>query len=158
MLAAIAAALAAADPDHAEDFRANAALMQADLAALTEDLESTLAPSKTIPFLVFHDAYGYFVERFGLTAVGAIALNPERPPGAARVAEIHRRVADLGVVCVFSEPQFPPKLITVVMEGTDARSGVLDPLGTALPAGPEAYGQLLRDLAASLRSCLLTES
>lgn len=158
MVTAIALTLAEADPEHAAAYRANAATLRDDLVALTQELTVTLAPVRARPFLVFHDAYGYLEQRFGLTSVGAIAINPERPPGAARVAEIRQRVEDQGVVCVFSEPQFPPKLVAVMTEGTRARTGVLDPVGAALPAGPEAYGLLLRGLAANLRSCLSFES
>lgn len=158
MASAIADALAAADPDHGGTYRANADALVAELAALTDELAAALAPLRARPFLTFHDAYGYFTHRFGLAFAGAIALNPERPPGAARVAEIRRRVQELRVACVFAEPQFPPKLIAVVTEGSAARAGVLDPLGTTLTPGPEAYGRLLRDLAAGLRGCLLPDA
>jgi len=55
---------------------------------------------------------------------------------------------------VFAEPQFEPKLIETVIEGTDARSGALDPLGTSLQAGPDLYSQLLRNLVRDLEDCL----
>jgi len=158
MTTAIAAALGAADPDHAAAYRAKAVALRSDLEALTAELAAGLAPLRTRPFVTFHDAYGYLTKRFGLASAGAIALDPERPPGAARVAEIRRRVQELGVACVFAEPQFAPKLIAVVTEGTGARAGVLDPMGAALAPGPDAYDRLLRDLAAGLRGCLLPES
>jgi zinc transport system substrate-binding protein len=63
-------------------------------------------------------------------------------------------VRTLGVACVFSEPQFEPRLIGVITEGTSAISGVLDPEGAALADGPDLYFELLRNLAASLRGCL----
>ena len=55
---------------------------------------------------------------------------------------------------MFAEPQFEPKLIATVIEGSDTRKGTLDPLGAAIPAGPELYFTLMRALAASLKACL----
>jgi zinc transport system substrate-binding protein len=44
--------------------------------------------------------------------------------------------------------------VTTVTEGTDAKSGVLDPLGSSLKDGPDLYPQLIRNLADSLKGCL----
>ncbi|MCY1310932.1 High-affinity zinc uptake system protein ZnuA [compost metagenome] len=55
---------------------------------------------------------------------------------------------------MFSEPQFEPKLVNTVIDGTEAKTGVLDPLGSELKDGPDLYPQLIRNLAASLKSCL----
>jgi zinc transport system substrate-binding protein len=75
-------------------------------------------------------------------------------PGAARVGEIRAKVKELGATCVFSEPQFEPKLVSVVIEGTNARTGVLDAEGGMEPAGTDQYFFLLRNIAKSLRDCL----
>jgi zinc transport system substrate-binding protein len=75
-------------------------------------------------------------------------------PGAARVAAIRDRLRAGGVVCVFAEPQFEPKLLGALVEGTGVRTGVLDPLGAGLEPGPALYAQLLRGLAAGLAECL----
>jgi zinc transport system substrate-binding protein len=56
---------------------------------------------------------------------------------------------------VFTEPQFPSRLVPVLIEDTDARSAVLDPLGTGIPPGPDAYFQLMDQLAGALLECLL---
>jgi len=154
MVAAIADALATADPAHATAYRANAQAATAQLDTLIADLSADLEPLADAPFVVFHDAYQYFEHRFGLRAVGSITVNPEASPGAARLTEIRDRIRDQGAACVFSEPQFEPRLVRVVVEGTDARAGVLDPLGADLAEGPDLYDTLLRGLAASLRDCL----
>ena len=75
-------------------------------------------------------------------------------PGTARVAAIRDRVRAEGVVCAFTEPQFQPRLLATIIEGTEVRTGVLDPLGAALPPGPELYPALLHGLADSLAACL----
>ena len=75
-------------------------------------------------------------------------------PGAERLSAIHSKIAELGAACVFAEPQFEPKLLNVVTEGTAAKSGVLDPEGGTLTEGPALYGELLHAMATSLTECL----
>ena len=89
-----------------------------------------------------------------MPAAGSITISPDRAPGAERLREIRDRIAGLGAVCVFSEPQFEPTLARVVTEGTGAQAGVLDPLGAEIPEGPELYFDLIRKLATSMAECL----
>ncbi|MBP7000929.1 zinc ABC transporter substrate-binding protein [Amaricoccus sp.] len=154
MAGVVAEALAAADPANADAYRANAAAFGADAEALTSRIAAETAPARGRPFVVFHDAYHYFEDRFGLPAAGAISTSDAAPPGAVRIAEIRALVRDAGAVCVFSEPQFDQGLVETVIEGTPARAGVLDPLGAGLAPGPELYTALLDRLADGLVGCL----
>ena len=129
MVRLIEDALVAADPKNSAAYKANAAALQERLVALTAELERLLEAVKDQPYVVFHDGYQYLEKRFGLNAVGAVTVSPETIPGAARVSEIRRRVKELGAVCVFAEPQFQPKLIAVIIEGSQARAGLVPALG-----------------------------
>ena len=120
----------------------------------TRSLAAELAPLRGRPFLVFHDAYRYFEHRFGIPAAGSVALSEGVPPGAARVAALRDRVRREGIVCAFTEPQFEPRLLATIIEGSDVRTGVLDPLGASLAPGPDLYPALLRGLADNLEACL----
>jgi zinc transport system substrate-binding protein len=142
------------DPDNAETYAANAEALEARLDALIEETNAALEPVRDRRFIVFHDAYQYFENRFGLTAAGSITVSPEAIPGAQRVAEIKARVEELGATCVFAEPQFEPRLVQVVTEGTPARAGVLDPLGADLADGPELYFELIGNMSSALTTCL----
>ena len=154
MVDAIAAALSDADPDDAATYAANAAATKADLAALTSELTAKLDPVKARPIVVFHDAYQYFENRFGVNVVGSITVNPENAPGAARIAEIRAKLAELDTACVFAEPQFDKRVVDVLTEGTSARQGVLDPEGADIEPGPNAYRQLIERLADNMVACL----
>jgi len=154
MVAAIAAALEAADPANAELYATNAAEMSARLDRLTGRMQAMLEPVQGRPFVLFHDAFQYLEARFGLNAVGSITISPDRQPGAERLTELRRTIRDSGAVCVFSEPQFEPALVGVVIEGTQVRVSELDPLGAALPDGPDLYFTLMETNAESLRDCL----
>lgn len=150
----IAETLAVADPQHAQAYADNAKAEQARLDDLVAELATTLAPVKGKGFIVFHDAYHYFENRFGVSAAGSITVSPETAPGAQRLTEVRAKIRELGATCVFSEPEFESSLVGVVLEGSDARPGVLDPLGAALSDGPDLYFELLRSLALSMRDCL----
>jgi len=150
--------LAGIDPANAAAYRDNARKVIARIEALDAELTAQLAPVKDRPYIVFHDAYQYFEAHYGLKAVGSITLSPERQPSAQRLTEMRKRLTDSGAVCVFSEPQFRPALVDVVIEGSKARRGELDPIGAALPSGPDAYFEVMRGLATSLRACLMPQS
>lgn len=150
----IAAELAAADPDNAETYVANAAAAQEELEAVAAEVSATLDPVRGGRFIVFHDAYQYFEAAFDVPASGAISVSDATDPSPARVAEIQGRVAEESIQCVLSEPQFDPGLVETVMDGTEAKSAVLDPLGSNLEPGPNLYPQLLRNLASALAGCL----
>ncbi|MGE5267098.1 MAG: zinc ABC transporter substrate-binding protein, partial [Deltaproteobacteria bacterium] len=104
MVRAIAQALSDAAPERAGQFKANADKAIARIVALSKRIEADLAPVKGKGFVVFHDAYHYFENRFGVRATGAITVSPEVQPSAKRLAEIRRKIRDLKVVCVFAEP------------------------------------------------------
>ncbi|TCL94024.1 zinc transport system substrate-binding protein [Rhizobium sp. PP-WC-2G-219] len=154
MAAEIETVLAKADPEHAATYRTNRETLDARIDALDLAIAATVAPIKDRPFIVFHDAYQYFENRYGVSVAGSITVSPETAPGAQRLKEIHAKIEKLGATCVFAEPQFEPKLVNVVLEGTTARSGTLDPEAGTLTAGPDLYFQLMNGVAQSLASCL----
>ncbi|MEZ2127257.1 MULTISPECIES: zinc ABC transporter substrate-binding protein ZnuA [unclassified Sinorhizobium] len=158
MAAEITTSLVAADPANALTYQANAKALDDRLDALDKEIASTITPVKDKPFIVFHDAYQYFENRYGVHVAGSITVSPETIPGAERIAEIHRKVTDLGATCVFAEPQFEPRLIDVVIEGTQAKSGVLDPEAATLKEGPDLYFDLMRGIANSVKDCLSRSS
>ncbi len=150
----IAAKLSAADPDNASAYFANAAAGRTEIDALKGEISSILEPVRGKSFVVFHDAYQYFEVAFDFPASGAISLGDAADPSPARIAEIQDRVRDEGVDCVLSEPQYNPGIVAVVLDGTEANTGVLDPLGSDLETGAGMYPQLMRNLAGVLADCL----
>lgn len=154
IVAAVAERLSAMDAAHAEQYRANARAMNERITALERQLKQELEPLRVRPYIVFHDAYHYFEDAFSLHPAGAISVSPDRTPGARRLSEIRQVIRERGAVCVFSEPQFRPATVTVVLEGTGARAGVLDPLGASLRPGKELWFLLMQQLATNLRSCM----
>jgi zinc transport system substrate-binding protein len=150
----VAGALAELDPANAAAYGANAEAFGVETAALVAEIDGMLEPVRGREFFVFHDAYQYFEARFAMQAAGSVALQEGVAPGAARVTAIRDRMREGGIVCAFAEPQFEPRLLATLVEGTGVRTAELDPIGAGLEPGIELYPQLLRDLAAGLAECL----
>lgn len=142
------------DPANAATYRSNGVRQRARLSVLDSELRKALRPVRHIPFMTFHDAFQYFERSFGLNNVAAIAISPERPPGARTIMELRYAIMDEGIACVFAEPQFEPRLARTLTEGTAARIGTLDPLGEAIAPGPSAYIQTMTALATATLACL----
>ncbi|HKL45155.1 MAG TPA: zinc ABC transporter substrate-binding protein [Roseovarius sp.] len=153
-LTAIADALASADPDNAAAYHANAAAARDELTLLSAEINMVLDPVRGRNFVVFHDAYQYFEAAFDFPASGAISVSDASDPSPARISEIQDHIADRNISCVLSEPQFDPGIVSAVVDGSGAQTGVLDPLGADLEPGPEFYRLFLRRLATSLADCL----
>ena len=154
MTRAIGEALARADAANAAAYRANAAATVGRLKALDTEIAKAVRPLRGKRYIVFHDAYQYFEKRYRLKPAGSITIDPHRTPSPRRLFDIRTRILKRGASCVFREPQFEPKVVNVLVRGTSAKVGTLDPVGAGLPAGKDAYATLLRRLVAGLRTCL----
>lgn len=151
---AVAARLKTLDPTHAGLYDANAAETRQKLATLDTRLTAKLAPLAGKPYVVFHDAHQYFEMRYGLTPSGAITIDPERPPSAKRLASLRDRLKTAKARCVFREPRFASPTVQTLAEASGAKVGELDPEGTLLQPGPDAYFMLMTGLADALFDCL----
>ena len=149
----IAGRLSAVDPENAGTYFANAAAGRTEIETLIGEVTATLDPVRGGRFIVFHDAYQYFEMDFDFPASGAISISDASDPSPARIAKIQARITEQGIDCVLAEPQFNPGLVATVLDGTDAQTGILDPLGSDLEPGPAFYPQLIRNLSTALAGC-----
>jgi zinc transport system substrate-binding protein len=143
------------DPANAARYQANAADLETRLAALDNELRAQFFPLAGQPFLVSRDAYQYLERRYALAAIGAIPLDPDRPPAAGRIPEIRARIRASGARCIFGDPDTRPSLLIAVTEGTGVRTGTLDALGVNMTPGPALYFAVLRGIARALSDCLV---
>ena len=141
-------------PKNSKIYDANSKVMIEKIKKLKTEIAKDLAPIKDKPYVVFHDAYQYFEKAFGLNAVGSVALEGDIASSPKQVSYIKEKIVKLKASCVFQEPQFDSKLVKIVVEGTDAQIGTLDPLGVDIKGEKDFYLQLLRNMAKSLKDCL----
>ena len=141
-------------PENAKTYNKNANQMINKINQLKVELKNELSDIKDKPYVVFHDAYQYFETSFGLNAVGSVALEGDIVSSPKQIAFIKDKIVKLKASCVFQEPQFDSKLVKIVVEGTNAQIGTLDPLGVNIKGKENFYLQLLKNMAKSLKDCL----
>jgi len=139
------------DPDNSSKYKTNSKKAQSELDNLTKNIKRDL--KENLRFVVFHDAYQYFENRFGIKVLGALTVNPDVLPGAEQLSEIREVIEHEKVNCLFSEPQFNPAIIKSIAKDTKIKTGVLDPLGATLDKGKGMYSELLQSMYASFKGC-----
>ena len=143
--------LSKVDPANQATYQTNASNAVSELDKLINDTKTKI--NSDAKYIVFHDAYQYFEQRFGIEVIGALTVNPEVLPGAKQLAEIREVIEHEKVNCLFSEPQFNPSIANTIAQDTGIKAAVLDPLGAELEPGKELYFQLIGDMATSFESC-----
>jgi len=154
LVRAIARHLRKIDPAHGDRYDANASALSKRILALERRLAGRFEALGDAPYLVFHDAYLYLERRYGLRAVGSVTANPNRIPGARRITELRAAIRHLGIRCIFREPQFNTKFIDTALEGADIHIGILDPIGVAIPPGPDHWFRMMEAHGDVLSNCL----
>ena len=139
------------DPKNEAKYKENLKKAHKDLDKLTKKVKSEL--NKDFKSIVFHDAYQYFEERFGINILGAFTVNTDVMPGAEQLAEIREVIEHDKVSCIFSEPQFNPDIIKAVAKDTNVATGVIDPLGATLNPGKDLYFDLISNMSKSFKGC-----
>ena len=141
-------------PDKKELIAQNLANFDRTLTAQSDKIKNQLAKFNNKGFYVFHDAYGYFNDAYGLKQTGYFTINPLVAPGAKTLATIKEEIAEHKVSCLFAEPQFTPKVIETLSKGTGVHVGRLDPMGDKVALGKNAYADFLQFTADSYAECL----
>lgn len=142
------------DSENKAGYEQNLADFEKQLAAQQEAISAQLKPVSQAGYFVFHDAYTYFEKDFSLNNLGHFTVSPERKPGAKTLIKIRKTLAANEARCVFSEPQFTPAVVQSVTRGSDAKIGVLDPLGIDIEAVSGGYFKFKQSLADSFSTCL----
>ncbi|MES9863593.1 MAG: zinc ABC transporter substrate-binding protein [Candidatus Thiodiazotropha sp. 4PDIVS1] len=142
------------DPDNRGLYQNNLEKVLNRLDGMETQFKANISGNTDSPFIVFHDAYQYLEHHFGLNAVGSVSISPDRLAGAKHIHQLREKIRRLEARCIFSEPQFEPKLVHTLISGTQASAGELDPLGGGLTPGEDAYFNLMIGLSEGLASCL----
>ena len=139
------------DSKNSSVYKSNSKKALSEIDKLTKKIKEDL--NKDLRFVVFHDAYQYFENRFGIQVLGALTVNMDVMPGAEQLSEIREVIEHEKVNCLFSEPQFNPSIIKSIAKDTSVKIGILDPLGSKLDKGKDLYFNLLNNMASSFKGC-----
>lgn len=146
--------LSAADPANAARYQSNLKAFDERLDALDLRLKKRLADVEGKPYFVFHEAFDYFEDAYGLKHAGVFSVAAEVQPGAQHVAAMRARLQEVGKTCVFSEPPLRPRLAETLVAGLPVKLAELDALGGYTPATAQGYEQVLEKLGNDLAGCL----
>ncbi|WP_106819970.1 metal ABC transporter substrate-binding protein [Janibacter massiliensis] len=124
---AVATRLAEVDPEHADDYRANATRYRKELTTLDREFEDGLRTCRSKELVTGHAAFGYLADAYGLEQE-SITLDPEAEPSAKDMAEVVEHVKEHGVKTVYAETLVPRKTAETIAAETGATVAVLDPL------------------------------
>ncbi|PMU09043.1 MULTISPECIES: zinc ABC transporter substrate-binding protein ZnuA [unclassified Pseudomonas] len=150
----MAADLSAADPANAARYQSNLKAFDERLDAMDLRLKARLAGIAGKPYFVFHEAFDYFEDAYGLKHAGVFSVAAEVQPGAQHVAAMRTRLQEVGKTCVFSEPPLRPRLAETLVAGLPVKLAELDALGGYTPATAQGYEQVLEKLGNDLAGCL----
>ena len=149
----MSADLSELDPNNAKQYAANLQAFNQRLDRLDQQLQVQLQPLQSKSFFVFHEAFNYFEQAYGLKHAGVFAVSGELQPGAKHVNQMRQRLQQAGPSCVFSEPPLQPRLAQTLAAGLPVTLAELDALGNTVNVNPTGYEQLLINLAQQFSDC-----
>lgn len=149
----MSADLSELDPNNTKQYAANLQAFNQRLDRLDQQLQVQLQPLQSKSFFVFHEAFNYFEQAYGLKHAGVFAVSGELQPGAKHVNQMRQRLQQAGPSCVFSEPPLQPRLAQTLAAGLPVTLAELDALGNTVNVNPTGYEQLLINLAQQFSDC-----
>ena len=149
---AVEAALAQADPAHADDYAANLNTLNATLADLNTSYSTGLGHCERTTFVTSHAAFGYLADRYSLTQASISGVDPESEPSPAELAEVKKIVESTGTTTIFPEELVSPETAQAVAAETGAQTRVLSPIESAPEDGD--YAGVMRTNLEELRTAL----
>ncbi|MEA3547507.1 MAG: zinc ABC transporter substrate-binding protein [Thermodesulfobacteriota bacterium] len=114
------------DPYHRDEYKANYENFVRDLNLLHDEIKSALRPLAGKTFFVFHPAYGYFAETYGLKQKAVETGGKE--PTARHLAGLIRRAQEEKIRVIFVQPQFSTKSAESIAQAINGTAVSLDPL------------------------------
>ena len=143
---ALGAALAEADPDHADAYRERAAVYTDELTALDSEIETALAavPADNRELVTSHDALGYFADRYDFEVIATPfpASGAEAEASAGRIDEVERAIRSAGVPTVYAEAEDDPEVLELIADDTGV--AITTDLFVESPGSTGGYVEMLR--------------
>jgi zinc transport system substrate-binding protein len=147
----VAQQLSDIDPDHAQEYLANADDLRADMERLDREYADGLAACERHTVVVSHDAFGY-LEQYGLHFDAIAGLSPESEPTPAHLAELQDIARDEGVTTVFTETLGSRKLADTLADDLGLETATLDPIEGVDAESTDDYLSLMRTNLANLQA------
>jgi zinc transport system substrate-binding protein len=152
IILSISATLSNLDKENSYRYSQNAMKAIKKIDEVVEKIRKELDDFKNQKYIVTHDAYQYFEKYFGLNNPSAIlSLEEDSYIGMKSLMKLKKIMKKENIKCIFShswEDNIKPKVLS-----NDAKMVVLDPIGSDIEPGKNAYLDILDDIAQNFRSC-----
>ena len=143
------------DPEHAEVYKNNLAEFLVKLDKLDQMIEMKMEKIKDYKFIVSHNAYQYFIDRYDLEQPKAVSIDHDNNIGAREFIQIQELIKTSKAKCIFEEPQFESKIIEKIKQTSNIKICKLDaewgPEDTSLE---NAYVDMMMEISDSFYRCL----
>ena len=128
MVSTIAESLSKADPSNAAIYDSNAKKYDAKLAELEEKENEIKQKTAGNDIIIFHEAYEYVADDFGMNVCYLMDLDEERAVSAGEVSDVINAVRNDGVSVILAEELYGKDLGDTVSRETDVKMVYIDPL------------------------------
>ena len=145
--------LASRYPDHRTAFAANAEQARQQLQSLDAVIKAETAALKDIGLIVYHDAYTYFENAYGMSVKTTVLDHHDASSGVNRIQMIRHLIDDGDITCLAREPQFSAKILQTIDPGNKLIRIEMDPIGTKYPQGAGHYMEMMQGLVSALQQC-----
>ena len=120
--------LSKVDGTHAEQYAKNAHTYQGKVQELQQEAEALMTQIAAQPVVIFHEAYEYIVQEYGLDLAGEMNLDEERQVSAGEVADILHAIEDNHVSVVLAEALYGTDMGEMVAKQSGVKVVYLDTL------------------------------
>jgi zinc transport system substrate-binding protein len=141
----ILVALQKVDPDHRSDYEANCKAFISEISKLDAELKNIFSGKHGLQFMVFHPAWGYFADTYGLKQV-PVEIEGKNPK-PAQLKELIEYANQNDISVIFVQPQFSAKSAEVIAGGIGGQVVFADPLA-------EDWSINLRKVARAIKAAL----
>ena len=142
------------DAQAASDYEKNLAAFTESVAEQEQAIRAASTRYQSSNYLVYHDAYRYFEQAYGLAHRAVVAVNPEVNPGAKHLVELDRIIAEQDVNCLLIEPESSASVVKLLTDNSGVRVQLIDPMASGVKVSAQGYVQFLRDVTEKINQCI----
>jgi zinc transport system substrate-binding protein len=135
-------ACVAMDGDRASVYHANCAALIADIETEFSRLRTELAPLRDRTVFVYHPAFGYFLDEFGMRQEAVETGGKEPTP--RELTGLIEKARNEGAAAIFVQAQFPVRTAQTVAAAAGAAVIALDPLAAEWLSNIRVMGNALK--------------
>ncbi|MCY4444872.1 MAG: zinc ABC transporter substrate-binding protein, partial [Rhodobacteraceae bacterium] len=140
------------DPENKTTYEANFQSWSAKIQELDESIATKMTITKPV-YIVYHDAYQYFEERYNVSPIVSLKDQSLGESGARHISRFIDQVEGISEICVLVEPFFDENLINTVAGDIVFNIYTVDPSGINFEDSSMLYFEILNSIADSLENC-----